>query len=117
MVSNDLISQNIIKYRLIKKLTQKEFAAMLKIAPSTLSAIECGRKNASMDLLIKMSDTLNISVDDLLDGNLEFIRNINGFDPKNENHISILNMLKSSTIKQKIVLLEILKQYTDIVKK
>ena len=48
--------------------TQEEFAKMLNIDRSYLSRIESGKKGCSVDLLVQLSELLNVSIDYLVTG-------------------------------------------------
>lgn len=48
--------------------TQEEFAEILSIGRVHLANIEAGRKMASLDLLVSISETLNCSLDYLVFG-------------------------------------------------
>ncbi|MCQ2401370.1 MAG: helix-turn-helix domain-containing protein [Lachnospiraceae bacterium] len=54
--------------RMLKGLTQEEFAEKVNLSPNTIAKIECGLRNASMDLLIQMSMLFDVSIDFLLLG-------------------------------------------------
>lgn len=54
--------------RMLKGLTQEEFAEKVNLSSNTIAKIECGLRNASMDLLIQMSMLFDVSIDFLLLG-------------------------------------------------
>ena len=109
-INQDLISQNIIKYRTANKLTQKALANKVNIARTTLSEIECARKKPSLTLLLKIADALNVNLDNLLDGNLCRVNIIEEFDEQNLSHLRFFEQIKCSNFKQKAIMLEILRQ-------
>lgn len=63
------IGQKIKKFRKEKKLTQVELAEKLDISISYLSKIEAKncRKSFSLDLLVNISETLEIDIKDFFD--------------------------------------------------
>jgi transcriptional regulator with XRE-family HTH domain len=69
MTSKDLkviFSQNIKKYRILRKLTQAEFAEKVNISIPFLSDIENGKKWVSPVTLVKMAEALNIEAYELI---------------------------------------------------
>ncbi len=50
-----------------KKITQAELGKTLSISTSTIGMYEQGRRNPDPDMLCKIADYFNITVDDLLD--------------------------------------------------
>lgn len=54
------IGENIAKYRKLKKLSQKELSKFAGITPQTLSCIETGVNNPSFNVMIKISQALDI---------------------------------------------------------
>lgn len=61
-----MISENIKKYRKQSKLTQKELAEKLGIAPTAVSAWELGRNKPLMDNIEKMSIIFNVNKSDII---------------------------------------------------
>ena len=113
--NHNLIAVNIVKYRTEKNLTQKALAEKLDISPKTLSLIECSTKPASIDMLLKIANVLEIGVDFLLDGNIEFNNEIT--DKNNsEACIQFCKKLKYSTISQKEKTLEFIDMYKKVEK-
>lgn len=53
-----------------RKITQKQLAAMLGVAPNTISQYESGKREPDIDTLMKIASILEVSVDNLL-GNEE----------------------------------------------
>lgn len=60
-----MLGENIKKIRIEKGLTQKELADKVGISGAFMSLIEKGANNPSDENLKKISDVLNVSVDDL----------------------------------------------------
>ncbi len=56
------IGENIAKYRKEKKLSQKQLATIVGISPQTLSCIEIGINNPSFNVIIKITQGLNIPI-------------------------------------------------------
>lgn len=57
---------NIKKYRQFKELTQEELAEKCGVRPDYLSKVETGKMYGSLPLHLKISEVLNVSLDDLL---------------------------------------------------
>lgn len=71
-----LIGQYIKKYREINKLTRNQLAEKIGISPSALANYENNNRVPSVDILIKLSDILNVSVD-LLCGKTNIYNELN----------------------------------------
>lgn len=54
------------EYRKLAKLTQKELGKRIGVAESTISQYESGKRQPDYETLLKLSDYLGVSVDDLL---------------------------------------------------
>ncbi|MCW1053179.1 XRE family transcriptional regulator [Streptococcus anginosus] len=65
------LSENIRKYRKEKKLTQKELARTLKVAPTAVSAWELGRNKPLMDNVERMVDIFGVKKSELLGDTLK----------------------------------------------
>lgn len=57
---------NVKKIRLAQNMSQKSLAALLKIKPNTLSQYESGKRDPSISMLIKMSETLECDFNTLI---------------------------------------------------
>ena len=57
---------NIERRRREKGLTQAEFASLLGVRQSTVSHIECHKRNPSVPLLLRAASILETTVDDLI---------------------------------------------------
>ncbi len=62
---NKKIGENIKKYRQLNGLTQEELSKKLEIAPNTLSNYENGNREPSNDIISRIADIFNISIDEL----------------------------------------------------
>lgn len=51
--------------RVENKITQEQLAEMIGIAPSHVKQIEAGNRNPSVEVLFKLAQTLNFSVDEI----------------------------------------------------
>lgn len=111
-----IIGNNIFRYRQERKLSQKKLSTLMKKAEATISRIERGVKAPSMNTLIRFSEILNVSVDDLLDGTLTFRRYDILETIENKNYCKLLNELHNATINQKILVLNMIKAYVEIIK-
>lgn len=65
------IGQNIQNHRKMKKMTQETLAELVGIAVTTISHIEIGVRNPSLETLIDIANALGVSADQLLAGNLK----------------------------------------------
>lgn len=63
---NVLVGKNIKYARESKSFTKKEFSNLIGISPSFLGMIEDGERGTSIKNLIKISELLQISLDDML---------------------------------------------------
>ena len=67
IVKEKLIDQY-IKYRKIKNLTQGELADVMGIKRPNISRFESGQCNPTLDLLVKMADSMDLEIKiDLID--------------------------------------------------
>ena len=55
--------------RVTKGLTQKELAELVGVSSSTINRIETGRQVIKVDMLNKLANVLDISVNELLENN------------------------------------------------
>ncbi len=68
------VGAQIKQIRLMHRLSQKELADKIGIAQASLSNIECGRNNCTLENLIKLSEVLECPIRDFfvdLDGKCE----------------------------------------------
>ena len=63
-----LVGKRIKEERIKIKMSQKTLAYRANISVPYLSNIECGKKTLSMDVLIRIANALDTSVDNLLSG-------------------------------------------------
>lgn len=59
-------SENIKRIRIEKGLTQKQLADAINVTRPTISFYESGRVEPSLEKLLMLSDTLKVTVDELL---------------------------------------------------
>ncbi|MBR0425665.1 MAG: helix-turn-helix transcriptional regulator [Clostridia bacterium] len=52
-------------------LSQLQLSEMIDVSPPYISSIENGVKNASIETLVKIANSLQVSLDELLDDNLD----------------------------------------------
>lgn len=64
-----LLGQQIKKYRVQKKLRQKDLAALVYTTTNTISRVEVGSIGCSLELLLSIAEVLEVSPDALLFGN------------------------------------------------
>lgn len=78
-----------------KGYTQAELAAKLNISDRTVCKYECGRGMPDIDILLKLSEIFDISINEILNG-----RRFRDF--KNENNKSLIDLLKAFNTKIRI---------------
>lgn len=61
-----LLGKKIKKIRKSKKLSQYDLAERVSVSPPYISRIECGKNHISLDLLVKVCDTLETNVAKIL---------------------------------------------------
>lgn len=61
-----LITNNILKIRTEKGLTQAQLAERLNVQQSMISMIENEERNPSVDVLLKLAAALGVTVDELI---------------------------------------------------
>jgi len=67
MATLKLIGKNIAKFRKVKGFTQEDLAGAAEIDRSYLSEIENGHKNLSVTMLLKISEALDIDVNEFFE--------------------------------------------------
>ena len=73
-MSYERLSENIRNYRKMKKLTQKQLAETVFVAPQTISKWESGLASPDVEKLCNMADVFGISLDALIRGASETSR-------------------------------------------
>ena len=68
-VNFKLIGKRIQEVRQQQEMTQAELAALTDMSDSYISYIETAKKQASLESLVRISNALGITVDELLSGN------------------------------------------------
>ncbi|MBQ8997279.1 MAG: helix-turn-helix domain-containing protein [Clostridium sp.] len=99
--------ENLKYIRSSLNISQKEIANYLKLNPSSYSNYENGRREPSIDVLIKISDFLNVEIDKLLTENLSNDDNFwNNIQNKISNDIDYNEKLKdiNSDLRKNILL-------------
>lgn len=89
--------ERIKKLRKQKTLTQAQLAKRLWVTKSIISAYESGNKYPSLDMLIKLSQTFNVSTDYLLGVNKKQYIDISAL---NENQIEIIKKIIEEFLKK-----------------
>jgi len=64
---NELVGQRITQLRTQKKLSQQKFANEADIERSYLTHVEKGRKNISLNTLLKITSALEVSLKEFFD--------------------------------------------------
>jgi len=70
------LGQNVKKYRQFRGLDGEEFGQRVGLTKETISRLETGKENISLENLIKISKALDVSMEELFmqDGNLLSLR-------------------------------------------
>lgn len=64
----EVIGDNIRHIREQKKMSQKELATAIEVAPTQYSRVETGKVMPSLKTLVKIAKILDVSVDELING-------------------------------------------------
>ena len=91
-------AKNLKRFRKSKKLTQTELGKMLNYGSTAIANYESGRNEPSFDILIRLSEILNVSLDDLL-----------GASPKNKEEQTILMSFETLSDEKKKIVSELIK--------
>ena len=91
-------AENLKRFRKSKKLTQTELGKMLNYGSTAIANYESGRNEPSFDILIRLSDILEVSLDDLL-----------GTSPKNKEEQTILMSFETLSDEKKKIVRELIK--------
>ena len=92
---NVKIRNRIRKFRKQKNISQEKLAELIDKCPSYISYIETGRKRLSLETLVDIANTLQVSADELLSFNIEY---------KNEVKDEFRSILENcSTYEKKII--------------
>ena len=65
-MANIQLVKNLKRYRTARKLTQKELGKMLNISRQAYSNYETGKRTPDLDMLLKIAQIYNITLDDLI---------------------------------------------------
>lgn len=68
MLDSSAVGARIKRFRNIQGYSREEFSELINVSPRFVYDIELGNKGMSVDTLIKVSKTLNITIDYLLFG-------------------------------------------------
>ena len=97
-VTNE-IGKNIQYFREMKGFTQEQLAECINRSTAFVSSLECGYRNPSIETLISLADSLNISTDALINKNL--------FDYSDSRMTLLIEKLKELPEKTQIRILNI----------
>lgn len=67
MKTKELIGKRIQELRKKQRLSQDQVAEKADISPNYLSRIECGKENPTLDMLIKLSNALEVEMWEMFD--------------------------------------------------
>ncbi len=98
-VTNE-IGKNIQYYREMKGFTQEQLAECINRSTAFISSLECGYRNPSIETLICLADSLNVSTDALINKNL--------FDYSDSRMTLLIEKIKELPEKSQIRILNIL---------
>lgn len=62
---NEILGRRIRELRTIRNLTQEQMARLLNISRQKYSRIESGMNSISLEILVKIADILDVSVNDI----------------------------------------------------
>ena len=88
------LSENIKKIRKKKGWSQKELGEMIGSHLSHINRIETGKQNPSLEVLIKLADALEVSIDGLVRGSEEDFKEIRIEDKNMAERIKLLNTME-----------------------
>lgn len=88
------LPKNIKRIRKKKGWSQKILGEMIGSHLSHINRIETGKQNPSLEVLIKLADALDVSIDALVRGNEEDIKEIKIEDRTMAERIRLLNTLE-----------------------
>lgn len=103
------IGKRIQKARKQKKLTQIEFAEILNISTSHLSDIETGRTNFGIDILMNITEVLQVSADYLLRTDIPEVKAIHSRE--------IEEILKGCSASEREMLIKMMADVKNTIKK
>ncbi|MCD8214974.1 MAG: helix-turn-helix transcriptional regulator [Clostridiales bacterium] len=118
MESNMLVGANIRYERKLRNLTIDELAEIVDITPSHLGLIERGQKGITIQNLCKLADFFSISIDTMLNRDIEGLTKRDEFSSlyikreKVKNQIETLNETEIDFINATLNQLAILKNHT-----
>jgi transcriptional regulator with XRE-family HTH domain len=88
------LAENIKKIRKKKGWSQKELGEMIGSHLSHINRIETGKQNPSLEVLIKLADALEVSIDGLVRGSEEDFKEIRIEDKNMAERIKLLNTME-----------------------
>lgn len=100
-----ILGKNIKKYRLLKGLRQVDLAELCDCCDSHIGQIENARGIPSLDTVVKISDVLGVTVDQLLKESYS--------NPEMVYLKEVSERIQKYTVKQRIMACESLMQYLD----
>ncbi len=88
-MKKDYFKKVIKEYRVNNNYTKEQFAELLDVDPSYISKIESGDRTPSVEMLIKISNKTNISLDEMF-----CVETSSGSEKRMSKYIQIINTLK-----------------------
>ena len=96
-INSTAISDNILKYRIMAKLNQKQLANIVGLTSNYISALENNNDiSPSMDSLMKIASATNVTVEQLLFENLNVLKNKKEDDLIDQINKSLYNFINTN---------------------
>lgn len=102
--TNRIIGNKIYQLRRSINMTQQELADKIGISVTFLSEIENGRKSMSVDTLVKLSKSLQVSLDTIVFGN----------DTENDMQKDVVSMMATLPLEYNESILLIAREFTRL---
>lgn len=103
-----LLGENIRRIRRGKNVSQTELAELSDLSPLYISLIECSKRKPSLKTIVSIADALSVSVDELLANPDECDAVAYG---------QMKQILKESGNKERMIVIEISKYLSELLKK
>lgn len=91
-----MLPENLRQLRINNKMTQKNLADFLGVSLSSVAKWEAGERNPDHDMLVKIGDLFNVSVDSLL-GRFEFDAKVD-VESDRLSYMSEINKLRNAVM-------------------
>ena len=102
-INSNTYGENIRKLRSLHKITQKQLAKMLDVKPTTVASWEQGRNKPLMDKVIKLSQVLKVSPNDIMGDRFNnYVDKNTYFTPQRIRFYRIQNSLTQAQLANKL---------------